>query len=252
MDCRWKVCLLAGLLVGLCGCTNNKLPVLPEPPGTDPARSAERSEPPKALTPATLVALAALREQMAEELAKSPEQRQQLLDDARRAYLHALKLDPNCLAAHRGLARHWENTGQHEKAMTCYDQALKLAPRDASLWHEAGMCQARHKEWTPALERLRKAIEADRENRQYVLNYALCLARAESYDEALAWLMKLHPPALAHFTLARMMHHNGRPELSRQHLQAALQANPGLHAAQQMLVELEQPASQGVAPQQND
>jgi len=252
MDCRKTLCAAAWLFCAVAGCTPNKL--MPVWPGGDaltsdaykPPKMAgepEEYEPVKELKPKTLVAMAAFREQMAAEVAKTPAQREFLLEDARKSYQRALKEDPKYLPAHIGLARHWEAAGQHDRAMTSYEAALKLAPKDGGLCYEIGMCQARHKEWKPALERLKQAAASDPENRQLASTYALALARAEHFDESLACLRKLYPAAEAEaqYNLARMLHHMENDELSRRHATLAVQADPTFQPAQELLAELSLP-----------
>ncbi|MBL8794228.1 MAG: tetratricopeptide repeat protein [Planctomycetia bacterium] len=248
MDCRQTLCAAALLVSAAAGCTPNKL--MPVWPGADspptvgrPVRTPgepEEYQPVKELKPKTLVAMAHFREQMAAEVAKTPAQREFLMEEARTAFLRALKEDPNYLPAHIGLARHWEANGQHERAMTSYEAALKLAPKDAGLCYEVGMVQARHKEWKPALERLQQATASDPENRQLASSYALALARAERFDESLVCLRKLYPDkeAEAQYNLARMLHHMEKDDLSRQHATLAVQADPNFEPAQELLASL--------------
>jgi tetratricopeptide (TPR) repeat protein len=183
--------------------------------------------------------MAVFREQLANEKAKTADERVQLREEARAMYQRALTDDPNFLAAHIGLARHWAQENHLENALACYDAALRLAPRDAALWFEVGTCLARRQQWEPALARLRKAAEISPANRQYVSSYAIALVQVNRADEGLAWLTKIYPPAEAHFNLARVLHQLRKDDLARTHLQQALEANPSLAAARQLLAELD-------------
>ena len=51
-------------------------------------------------------------------------------------------------------------------ALTTYGRALQLAPRDAALWHERGLCQCRQKNWQEAITSLRDAIALILEDRR--------------------------------------------------------------------------------------
>jgi tetratricopeptide (TPR) repeat protein len=236
----------------MAGCAPNKLlfPWSAEDAQVPPAAQSvpPSSLPPEAtikgLKPETLVALAAVREQIANEKAKTLAEKQRVMEHARGAYQLALKADPNFVPAYLGMARNWEMVEQHGKALSCYEAALKLLPQNAGLWFEVGMCQARHQEWEPALERLKKAVELDRENRQFLSSYALTLALAEHYDESVAWLKMLHTDAEAHFTLARLLQRLEKVELCRQHLKTALELDPGLKAAEHLLATVEAAAHQ--------
>jgi tetratricopeptide (TPR) repeat protein len=140
-----------------------------------------------------------------------------------------------------GLARHWELRERHDLAIHYYDECIKLAPKDAGLLQEAGMCQARHKEWEAALARLYTAVQLDPENRDCAMNFALCLARAERFDESLAWLRKLQNEAEAQYTLARMLHHLGRYDLCMERVRLSLNADPMFMPAQELLASLTSP-----------
>jgi tetratricopeptide (TPR) repeat protein len=250
MDGRLTLWLAAALVTGLAGCTHNNLvngPTLPEAADSSPTNKnivqsrppeGETKESPKHFKPGTLVAMGALREQMANEVAKTPEEKARLLEEARQAYFRALVLDPKCLPAIVGLARHWDKLDMVDNSLYCYDAALKLAPYDASVWFEVGMMLARRKQWEPALARLRKAGEIEPTNRRYVSSYALALARANRPDECLVWLKKVQGEGEAHCTLARALHDMRQDDLAREHAERALAIDPSLDAAQDLLADL--------------
>lgn len=258
MDGRWTQQLLAGVLLVAVGCTPDKL--LPKgPAGNAPSAAAPVKElakasqvypepitlePVKELKPKTLVAFAALREQMAAEIARAPAQKEAFLEDARKAYHKALAADPNYLPAHMGLAKHWEMVGKPDRALECFEKARKVAPQDAGLHFEMAMCYARTKAWDKALPLLHRAVELEPANRKFSSSYALMLARAERFEESLGWLKKLYGEAEAHFTLARMLHHMGKNGLCRQHLDLALQVDPNYQPALDLLRDLDREQTQ--------
>jgi tetratricopeptide (TPR) repeat protein len=170
---------------------------------------------------------------------RPPAQKQQILDQARKAYQQALKLDPKCIAAYRGLARTYQQLGDHDRTVATYQSALKVLPGEASLWFELGMCQARGKEWGPALDNLKKATELEPENRTYSDMRAYSLARAGRYQESFECFKKTVGEGQAHYNLARMLVHVKENEAAKEHLRLALKADPNLSAARQMLVKLE-------------
>jgi tetratricopeptide (TPR) repeat protein len=248
MDGRTGLCLL------FAGCVSGCLPghllpgssqssgqgsmVAPPSPLGDSALPITRDGTPKELKPATLVSLGAFREQMAEQLAKNPADRERVMNEARIAYAQAIKSDPKYVPAYIGMARHWEKVDQHEKAVHTYQEALKLAPRESGLWFEVGMCHARHREWEPALANIVKAIELDRDNRKFISSHALCLYLAGQREDGLARLKKLYGEAEAHYNLAWMLHRMQENDEARQQLQLALQADPKLTDARTLLARL--------------
>jgi tetratricopeptide (TPR) repeat protein len=78
----------------------------------------------------------------------------------------------------------------------------------------------RLKDWAPAIEALRHAAALEPENRQNRNMLGYCLARAL-------------------YNLTRMLHHVNQDTEARQHLQAAVKADPQFDPAQRMLAQLE-------------
>src|SRR5262245_22780340 len=110
MDCRTLRLAVLGFALGNWGCGQSPtLPLAQTDPPTSPmvmqqrARDAKKEAdgPPRQPKPATCVALAVLREQTASTMKLSAE-RTAVLEEARRAYQHALKLDPHYLPAYKG------------------------------------------------------------------------------------------------------------------------------------------------------
>jgi tetratricopeptide (TPR) repeat protein len=166
-------------------------------------------------------------------------QKDQILDQARKAYQQALKLDPKYVPAYRGLAQTYEQLGDHDRVVAAYQSGLKANPAEPSLWFELGMYHARKKQWQPAVENLKKASELDSENRTYGDMLAYTLARAGRYDESYECFKKGVGEARAHYNVARMLCHMKENDLAREHLKLALKANPDLAPARQVLAELD-------------
>jgi tetratricopeptide (TPR) repeat protein len=254
MDCRSALFFLPFLSALLAGCQPSQvLPFWPVDHNAEIAKAAEAAqtasavepiskEPVKEMMPATLVAMAAFRDQTANEVARTDGQKQALHEAAVAAYEKALKADPKFLPAQVGLARHWESLDQHERALACYGKALQLAPTCAALWHEVGMCQARHQEWQPALDRLHKATELESNDRRLGADYALCLVRAGHIDEGLNVLSRWQKEPEAHYTVAQMLYQMNQDDACRRHLGLALQADPNFKPAQELLATLNAPS----------
>jgi len=245
MDCL-RVLAAAALCAGLtAGCDFMPLwpgssgPSVSKPPEVPPRPEDLDVERPRELKPATLVAYANLKEQSAADPEVSQVDRERMREAARQAYLRALEIDPKFVPAHVGLANWFDTAGNHAKAVATYQQVVKLAPKDKVAWYQFGMCSARHKDWDPAIENLRKANELDPDDRQVAKTLGLCLARAGRYDESLACLEKVVGKAEAHCTVARMLHHLQQDDASRHELQLALASNPNLAEARELLDELE-------------
>jgi tetratricopeptide (TPR) repeat protein len=233
MAARTYLLLPVGLgLIGVLGCAT--LPSLP--PGNAEGGGGTAKRQPR---PSTLVAYGELHEKAATDAGRSPAEQGELRNKARLAYQQALLLNPNDRLALMALARLYATEGDYERAVSTYTRAIQAYPNDAELRYELGMCHGRCKNWDGALQSLQKAVQADPENRHYGHAYGLCLARAQRYDESFAVLAKLEGGANAYYDLARMLHHLGQDDASKEHLRLALGQNPDLIAAQQLLAALE-------------
>src|SRR5207244_1685647 len=86
-----------------------------------------------------------------------------------------------------------------------------------------------------------KALDLDPENREYMKKLGFTLARLGQTEQSLALLTRAMGAPLAHYNLARMMEHLGHCEESRHHLELALQLNPNLAQARDMLDGFDRP-----------
>jgi tetratricopeptide (TPR) repeat protein len=250
MDCRRYLAAALTLLGGVTGCSSRQ--PTPQPTATPQLATANvRVEtPPPKKTPEGIVSVDLAYGAFCEkELAASNlphAERDKKLDQARRAYEQALSINAASLPAIHGLARVASLAGDQEKAITIYRQAIQKHPKEASLWFDLGMCHARRKEWAPAVQSMETALELDPRNRNMAKGLGLTLARAGRIDESVACLTKVFGPAQAHYSVARMLHHLNQDDLSRQHLQYALQVDPNLGTtrdAQELMAALQGPTS---------
>jgi tetratricopeptide (TPR) repeat protein len=250
MDGRRTLMVSLGLLTGCLGCAHDgALPLAATPAASQPAAVAAKEPdlPPRTAKPATYIELGNFSMQAATDPRRSTIEREQLHEQARKAYQKALAADPKNLQALAALARYYSAIGDHPRTVAAYKRALQLYPREPMLYHELGMCHARHQEWDLALQNLGHAVELDPENRPMLRSLAYCLARARRYDESYAIFSRLDGDAMAHYNLARMLHHLQEDELSKEHLRLALRVRPDLMPASQLLAELENPVQQAGA-----
>ncbi len=214
---------------------------LPDPPPGTVVKKAKEG-PKRQAPPSIAVALAVIKEREAERARDNPEQQMKLRDAARLFYQEALRVDPDYQEAIAGLARVYTRLGEFNRAIDLYTKALAKHPGDAKLWFGVGMCHNCNKDFQQGARCLAKALELDPENRQYMQNLGFTLGRAGEWDESLVYLTRALGPAGAHLNLAKMLMHLRQPEQCQQHLRLALQADPSLEEARQMLVRLDPPA----------
>jgi hypothetical protein len=243
MDCRKPLVLVLGLLIGAGGCAST-LPgvrVLSGPPG-----KGEDGE--MVHKAATYIAFGDFRATSAQAPENTPAQRQKLRDEARQAYLRAIEVDSGYLPAYVALARFSQNCEDYASAIGVYQKALKLKPREASLWFEMALCQCRTKDWSVALGNMRKALELEPGNRKYATLTGYTLARAGQWEEAYGVLARANGEARAHFDIARMLCHLKQFQEARGHLEAALAREPSFEAARTLLRDLANPQPAQPAP----
>jgi len=259
MDCPntgTRVYLWAGLcLCATLGCTQSQA-IIPRESVPANAKIAKADDLPKRdPKPSTSVAFGNLHLQAAVDGSIQGAERQASLEEARKSYNQALKTDAKCMDAYRGLAQVEQNCGNYQGALAWYRKGLAVDAKQAQLWYEMGICQARHGEWTAAQESVGKACDLDADNRVYVKTMAFCLARNGRYDESIACFNRVMDEGQAHYNLARLLQYDKHEDLSRLHLQMALQANPKLTQAQDLLAQLDgrstQPGQSQVAAAPN-
>ncbi len=213
------------------------VPVTPTA-ATKVADNKSEAAPKKNLKPETYVKFGDFRANEAAAPTAQPAIRDQLRDDARHAYQYALSLDANCLQAHCGLARLYTAMQDYPRAVASYNKALQLAPRDATVWYELGVCQNRAHDFNAAADALGHAVQLDADNHAYVNALAVVLARLGRYDESLQCFARVNDEAKAHFCLGCTLRRLDQPELGLRHLQIAVGMDPKLTAARSAMTEM--------------
>jgi tetratricopeptide (TPR) repeat protein len=259
MDCRKSCWVGLALMTAALGCatrnsqttTASGTNLMPNSPSGMPSPieiTKEKDLPKKPPSPGVLIAYGNLQAQEAADPERTPQGREQLLDQARRCYQQALELDPENLDALKALAHLYVSIKDHDRAIATYQHALKANAKDATIWFEMGMYQMQCKEWAPATENMRQAVTLDPENRHYVKTLGFALARAGRFDESVACLEQAVGPAEARYDVARMQLHLQQDEPAKQNLRLALQSDPKHREARMLLAQLEAPpASPGDA-----
>ena len=225
----------------------NKLPDAPSPSSARAVAAAEarRNDPPK---PETLCAIAAVRGEMAMNPELSFAEAEQARAESRKAYNQALALDSKHIPAYLGLAKSYSAIDDAEHAIKMYDKATDIKPRDANLWYDKALLQARFKDWDGSIASFREAQKIDPDNRLYRRTLGMTQARAGKFDDALATLSKCMKEEEAHYTMARMYQHLDRSADAKEQLVLALKARPTFVPAREMLTQLEHPGPDASNP----
>jgi tetratricopeptide (TPR) repeat protein len=219
----------------------------PHPSSARAAAGAEtkHNEPPK---PETLCAIAAVRDQMAENPEVSFAEAEQTRASARKMYQQSIAQDPKYIQAYIGLAKSFASIDDYGQAVKMYEKAIEQQPHNGNLWYDKALLQARFKDWDGSVASFKTAQKIDPDNRQYARMLGMTQARAGKFDDALATLTKCMKEEEARFTIARMYLHLDRTEEARQQLTLALKAHPTFAPAHEMLAEMQQVSGGSMNP----
>jgi tetratricopeptide (TPR) repeat protein len=236
MDGR-KALLWACCFVGCAGCINGGAQKTAPPPTPAPAAAAApppAKDDPKSL-PRLRIAFAKFKEDEARTLEREPEQQFKVRDQARMLYQEALQYDAGCLDAYRGLGRVYVDLGDFDRALETLNKAIAKFPKESVFHYELGQLHNRRKEFPEAIQCLNKALEMEPENRVYITTLGFTLARTGQTEQSLVLLARSMGLASAHYNVGRMLLHLQRTEEGMNHLRQAVQLNPNLEAARQLL-----------------
>jgi tetratricopeptide (TPR) repeat protein len=246
MEGRRSLTLALCLLTGAGGCT-----LLPEQPAGQPVAAAKNDKEAKRQPLAsTCMAYGNFAVISSTDPACTPAKRQQFQEQARKAYQQALDISPDYLPALVALGWLYVSLDDHDRALASFERAVQTHPQDSSAWFELGRFQARYHNWLTALDDLRRAVDLAPENHTYTHFYGYSLAHAGNYDESFMVFSKLEGDAKAHFELAQMLHHMKNDDLCKTHLEKALELDPQLTDAKQLLASLSSEAAQVGAQEQ--
>lgn len=158
-------------------------------------------------------------------------------DLAAKNYAKALELEPNNVEALVATARFHDKNGDAAQADATYQRALKISPQAGLIWNDAGLCYARHGQLSRAAEALQRAVETDPTSVRYRNNLAAVLVENQRAQEAFHHLRAVHPEPAANFNVGFLLHRQGRFQEAQPYLLRALQLDPSLAAAEELLSE---------------
>jgi len=173
--------------------------------------------------------------------------------EAEGKYREALRVAPTDLNALVGLARLYDREGEAAKAIDTYQKAAQAHPTEGIVFNDLGLCYRRQRQLDKSLAAFHKAIELQGDNAKYRNNLAAALVDAGRAEEAYHELAKVNSAAVAHFNVAYLLQQKGLRADATNHLQQALQLDPAMTPAQDMLTKLGvnvAPQAQAQAPSQ--
>ncbi len=158
-------------------------------------------------------------------------------DKALDNYTKALELEPDNVAALLSTARLYSRRNQHEQATEFFAKAISVSPQSDS-YNEMALCLQNQARTSEAIAAVQKAIELDPSNPRYRNNLAGMLVSSGRSDEAVQSLQQVFPPAVANYNVAYLHFQNNNVAASQQHLQQALQIDPNLGLARDLMAQI--------------
>jgi Tfp pilus assembly protein PilF len=154
-------------------------------------------------------------------------------------YTKALEKEPDNLAALQSVARLQTRQEQHTQAIETYQKVIRVSPT-AENYSELASAQQKAGKLNDAQASLQKAISLDPSVARFRNNLAGVLVSMGRSDEAVKELQNVFPPAVANYNVAYLHFMNKNMAATQQHLQLALQADPNLQKARDLLNTLNQ------------
>ncbi len=153
-------------------------------------------------------------------------------------YTKALEIEPTNMSALLSTARLYDRQGQAPQAAEFFQKAIKNKPDDAALYNELGLVKAKSGSTSEAESNIQKAIALDPANSRYRNNLAGILVDSGRSDEAVKQLEQVFAPAVANYNVAYLHASKQNIAAAQQHLQLALQIDPNLKEARELMSRL--------------
>lgn len=169
------------------------------------------------------------------------------IDQARVHYQKALETAPNDTQTLLAYGHLEDRQEQLDKALELYSRAVQSSPSDATARNDLGLCLARKDDMPAAAHALSRAVELQPRRKLYRNNLATILIQLDREDEALAQLMAVNPPAIAHYNMGYMLHKYGNETLALEHFVTASRLDPSMQTAQAWLAKLQPEGKSPVA-----
>ncbi len=154
------------------------------------------------------------------------------------SYSKALEIEATNPAALQSMARLYDRQNEKEKSIEFFHKAINVSPANASTYAELGQVYARNGNHSAAKEQLQKAVNLEPKNRQYRSALAGVILDLGSPENALEELRQVETPAMANYQMAYLHFTRNNVPVTQQYLQAALQIDPNLKPARDMMASM--------------
>jgi len=164
-------------------------------------------------------------------------------DEAEEHFRKALAHSPDYLPTLLAFAELKDRLGDTQQAAAYYQQAANQHPDQPSVYNNWGSFYARHRQLDNAVTAISRAVQLRPREAKYRNNLAVILVEAGRPAEALVHLRAVHSGAVAHYNLGYLLYRKGQHQAAAGLFSRALQFDPSMAPARQMLSRLQGPPS---------
>ena len=157
---------------------------------------------------------------------------------ARRLYEQAIQLAPTDRITLLSYARLLHRLGDLDGSISLYYRSLEHHRNDAVAMNDLALCYARKGEFRHALAMMNGAVSVNPDSKRYRNNLAKLFLELERPNDAFAQFVAAGGPAIGHFNMGQMLNQRGRVEEAIQYLEIAIEMDPSLRPAIDLLREL--------------
>lgn len=154
------------------------------------------------------------------------------------SYSRALQSEPKNASALISMARLYDRQQDTAKATEFYQRVIEVAPNNADAYLELGNLQANAGDLKAAQENFSKATTLQPSNKSYRHALAGSLLDSGDPNAALAQMTQCESPAMAQYQMAYMHFQRKNIPATQQHLTEALQIDPNLKPARDLLASI--------------
>jgi tetratricopeptide (TPR) repeat protein len=153
------------------------------------------------------------------------------------SYSKALEAEPKNPSALMSMAKLYDRQNSTEKAIEFYQKAIVVAP-SAAVFADLGNLYARNQNLSMAKEQFQKAVNLEPKNKSHRSALAGTLLDSGNPDAALDELRQVESPAMANYQMAYLHFTRKNIPATQQFLSSALQIDPNLKPARDLMASM--------------
>lgn len=154
------------------------------------------------------------------------------------SYSRALEVEAKNPTALLSMARLYDRQQDSAKSIEFYRKVIDVAPNNADAYGELGSVYARSGNLKEAKNELQKAVNLQPKNRTHRSSLAGVMLDSGDTEGAFDELRQAEAPAMAHYQMAYLHFNRKNIPATQQQLNAALQIDPNLKPARDLLASM--------------